>query len=124
MSNVFDKNVSFSSDDEGVDYVQQAKDAVITYNNGVVVDDSGLRWLAQDEVYVAWFSKTLKNWKALVSTTKPDGRYYEVTYNGEKEEIYLVVYVEQDNIILPKSAPVDVLGSVRDFAKQLRPEGA
>lgn len=35
-----------------------------------------------DEVYVVWFSKTLGNWKALVSTTLPDGMYYEITYNG------------------------------------------
>jgi hypothetical protein len=25
-----------------------------------------------DEVYVVWFSKTLQNWKALLSTTLPD----------------------------------------------------
>lgn len=33
---------------------------------------------------VVWFSKTLQNWKALVSTNVSDGMYYEVTYNGDK----------------------------------------
>src|SRR5690242_17300838 len=37
---------------------------------------------ASDEVYVVWWSKVLQNWKCLISTTLPDGMYYEVTYNG------------------------------------------
>lgn len=36
-----------------------------------------------DEVYVVWFTYVLGNWKALCSTSLPDGRYYEVTYNGQ-----------------------------------------
>lgn len=54
-----------------------------------------------DDVYVVWFCKTLQNWKALVSTTVPDGKYYEVTYNGDKKETYLDVYGKQDNICIP-----------------------
>lgn len=52
---------------------------------------------AQDEVYVVWFCKTLQNWKALVSTSLPDGMYYEVTYNGDKQETYLDAYKKFDN---------------------------
>ena len=52
----------------------------------------------QDEVYVVWFSKTLQNWKALVSTTLPDGMYYEVTYDGERERAYLDAYKKFDNV--------------------------
>lgn len=53
---------------------------------------------AQDEVYVVWFSKTLQNWKALVSTTLPDGMYYEVTYNGDQHETYIDAYKKFDNV--------------------------
>ena len=53
------------------------------------------------DVYVVWFSKTLQNWKALVSTTLPDNRYYEVTYNGDKKEMYLDGYVKFVNMVLP-----------------------
>lgn len=53
---------------------------------------------ALDEVYVVWFSKVLQNWKALVSTTLPDGMYYEVTYNGDKRETYLDAYKKFDNV--------------------------
>lgn len=56
---------------------------------------------ALDEVYVVWFTKTLQNWKALVSTTLPDGMYYEVTYNGDKKEIYLDAYKKFDNRRIP-----------------------
>lgn len=50
-------------------------------------------------VYIVWFCKTLQNWKALVSTTLPDGKYYEVTFNGDANEMYLDVYVKTDNLI-------------------------
>jgi hypothetical protein len=53
------------------------------------------------EVYVVWFAKTLGNWKALISSTLPDGKYYEVTYNGEKKETYLDAYVKVQNVCIP-----------------------
>lgn len=56
---------------------------------------------AEDEVYVVWFSKTLQNWKALVSTTLPDGMYYEVTHNGDKRETYIDAYKKFDNVCIP-----------------------
>lgn len=54
-----------------------------------------------DDVYIVWFCKTLQNWKALVSTTLPDVRYYEVTYNGDKKEVYLDVYTKVTNVVIP-----------------------
>ena len=51
-----------------------------------------------DDVFVVWMCKTLQNNKALVSTTVPDGMYYEVTHNGDKNETYLDVYKKWDNI--------------------------
>lgn len=53
------------------------------------------------DVYVVWFAKTLQNWKALLSTTLPDGMYYEVTYNGERRETYIDAYKKFDNICIP-----------------------
>ena len=50
-----------------------------------------------NDIYVVWFCKTLQNWKALISTTLPDGMYYEVTYNGDKKEIYLDAYKKFEN---------------------------
>lgn len=53
-----------------------------------------------DNVYVVWLSKTLQNSKALLSTTLPDGMYYELTYNGDKNEIYLDAYKKVENIAI------------------------
>jgi len=50
------------------------------------------------DVYIVWFSKTLQNWKALLSTNLPDGMYYEVTYNGDQHETYIDAYKKFDNI--------------------------
>lgn len=49
------------------------------------------------EIYVVWFAKTLGNWKALLATTRPDGQYYEVIYDGAKNQSYLDTYVKVDN---------------------------
>lgn len=56
--------------------------------------------ISMNDVYIVWFSKTLQNWKALVSTTLPDGKYYEVTHNGDKNETYVDVYVKLDNFVV------------------------
>jgi hypothetical protein len=57
------------------------------------------------DVYIVWFNYTLGGYKALVSTTLPDGMYYEVTYNKNKGETYLDAYKKFDNICFP-DAPI------------------
>lgn len=49
------------------------------------------------EVFIVWSCKTLQNYKALISTTLPDGMYYECTYNGDKNEMYLDAYKKFEN---------------------------
>ena len=49
------------------------------------------------DVYVVWSCKTLQNNKALLSTTVPDGMYYEPTYNGDKNELYMDAYKKFEN---------------------------
>ena len=45
------------------------------------------------QVYVVWSCKTLRNYKALLSTAvSGDGIYVEFTYNGDKQELYMDVY--------------------------------
>ena len=67
-----------------------AKKIVVEYYNNNVDTTDGFS-LTDDDVFIVWFSKTLQNWKALVSTTVSDGMYYEITHNGDKEETYLNV---------------------------------
>lgn len=56
------------------------------------------REVTLDDIFVVWFAKTLQNWKALVSTTLPDGKYYEVTYDGDKRQAYVDIYVKVRNV--------------------------
>ena len=49
------------------------------------------------EVFVVWKCKALQNWKYLMSSTLFDGMYYEITYNGDKNEWYLDAYKKFEN---------------------------
>jgi hypothetical protein len=52
---------------------------------------------AYDEVYVVQFFYILGNWKALVSTTLPDGMYYEVSYEKSRGVARLEAYKRFDH---------------------------
>lgn len=53
--------------------------------------------ISANDIYVVWMAKVLQNNKALLSTTVVDGMYYEVTYNGDKNEIYFDAYHNDHN---------------------------
>ena len=73
-----------------------AKQIVVDYFNDhkEVTDDFVM---TKEDVYVVWFCKTLQNWKALVSTTVPDGIYYEITHDGDRQQMYVDVYKKWEN---------------------------
>lgn len=80
-----------------MNYQEKAKQIVIDYyNEHVEITDN--KKLKESEVFIVWFSKTLQNWKALISTTISDGMYYEVTHNGDKKETYLDAYKKWENV--------------------------
>ena len=56
---------------------------------------------AEYEVFTVWKVKALQNWKYLLSSTLPDGMYYELTYNGDKREWYLDAYKKFENRVIP-----------------------
>ena len=51
-------------------------------------------------VYIVWKCKILQNWKYLISTTLSDGMYYELTFNGDKQEWYLDTYKKFENVCI------------------------
>lgn len=55
------------------------------------------------DVYTVWKAKILQNWKYLISSTLPDGMYYELTFNGDKQEWYLDAYKKFDNRCIKES---------------------
>lgn len=56
---------------------------------------------AEFQVFIVWKCKVLQNWKYLISSTLPDGMYYEMTYNGDKDEWYLDAYKKFENRCIP-----------------------
>ena len=68
------------------------------------LDKSDGKKITEDDVFIVWYCKTLQNNKALASTTLSDGMYYELTYNGDKDELYLDAYKKWENICIPKPA--------------------
>jgi hypothetical protein len=53
------------------------------------------------DVYTVWKAKALQNWKYLISSTLFDGMYYELTFNGDKNEWYLDAYKKFENVTIP-----------------------
>lgn len=60
----------------------------------IIADKRGLR---RDQIYVVWMVKVLKNNKAMLATTESDDMYYEITYDGEKEQFYVDDYKKEKN---------------------------
>lgn len=77
------------------------KNLIIDYFNNRV-DKTDNKEISIKDVYVVWMCKTLKNSKALLSTNVSDGMYYEITYNGDKDEIYFDAYKKWENILISK----------------------
>lgn len=79
-----------------IEFIALCKETVKDYFNSRVekTDDANI---STDDVYIVWICKSLQNWKALVSTTVSDGMYYELTFNGDKSELYLDAYKKWEN---------------------------
>ena len=72
------------------------KEKVVEYFNERADKTDDLK-ITKDYVFVVWYCKTLQNAKVLLSTTVSDGMYYELTYNGDKKELYLDAYKKWEN---------------------------
>lgn len=82
---------------DNIDYANIAKQELVKYINRKAEITDGFK-VDVSYLYVVWFSKTLKNWKCLVSTSLPDGMYYECTFNGETNQLYIDAYKKFDNV--------------------------
>ena len=86
-----------------LDIQKQVKETVAAYFNTRADKVDGFE-LKPEDVYVVWQCKTLQNWKAMASTTVPDGMYYEGTHNGDARETYIDAYRKWENVCIPDVA--------------------
>ncbi|MFR9276589.1 MAG: DUF6275 family protein [Peptoniphilus senegalensis] len=81
-------------------FIELAKEKVRDYENDRV--DLNFTNVQIEDIFVVWSCKTLQNSKALLSAKHKGAFYYEFTYNGDKEEVYMDIYKKVANI------PIDV----------------
>lgn len=86
---------------ESTDFQQRAKQLVKDYVDSMYRQNNPDSEIPEYTVYVVWFAKTLQNWKAILGTTMPDGRLFELTYDGDKRTTYFDAYKKQDNFPVP-----------------------
>ena len=74
---------------EELDFIKLCRQKIAEYYH--------LKEYKSEDIYVVWLCRILQNNKALLSTNKPDGMYFECTYNGDKKELYLDAYKRINN---------------------------
>lgn len=87
------------------EFMKLCKQSVVDYFNGRKDSTDKNDPITEDNVFIVWMCKTLQNHKAMVSTTVSDGMYYELTYNGDKDELYLDAYKKWQNVVIWPSTP-------------------
>lgn len=73
------------------------KETVAKCGNDHTNENSDPFVLYPSDVFIVWFCKTLQNWKALAATDRLDGVYYELTYDGDKQQVYMDTYTKTEN---------------------------
>lgn len=53
--------------------------------------------ITDNDVHIVWQCKILQNYKALLHTSLLNSPYFEITYNGDKDELYVDVYKKVSN---------------------------
>ena len=79
------------------EFVDICKREIKDYYNEELLDKSDNVSMETDNIFTVWNCKTLQNNKALLSTTFFDGMYFEMTYNGDKKELYMDAYKKWKN---------------------------
>lgn len=74
-------------------FIKIAKTKLLEYYNKTLEEKE----ISINDIYVVWICKTLQNNKALLATTNSDNMYFEITYNGDNNEMYLDAYKKYEN---------------------------
>lgn len=78
------------------EFLKLCKNTIKDYYNEHIEKTDNFK-VNEEDIFIVWSCKTLQNNKALASTTVSDGMYYELTYNGDKKELYLDAYKKWEN---------------------------
>lgn len=79
------------------EFLELCKSKIVDYFNSHCEKTDNVA-ITLNDVYVVWYCKTLQNHKAWLSTNVSDGMYYEMTFNGDKNQLYMDAYKKWQNI--------------------------
>lgn len=68
-------------------YQLKAKQLIVDYVNS---KDNLEKPITEDDVYIVWSCKALGCYKILLSTSIPDGMYYEVTIDDDNNKLTVI----------------------------------
>lgn len=85
---------------EPTDYQSKAKRLLVEYVDSQLEASGESSEKYAYEVYVIWFAKVLQNWKGILGTTMPDGKIYEITFDGDNDRTFLDEYTKTRNITI------------------------
>lgn len=86
-------------------FIEFCKRYVRQYSIERMIDKNYSTVTEDFEVFVVWYSKSLKNHKGLFATSLHDKLYFEITYDGEKSVYYFDAYDKVDNRTI--KTPID-----------------
>ena len=95
-NNIIPDSINIGRSNTRILPVALVKKTVADYANQNLDKTDGKK-ITEDDVFIVWMCKTLQNSKAMASTTLFDGMYYELTFNGNKQELYVDAYKKWQN---------------------------
>lgn len=85
-----------------MDPIEKAKLLLAQFYNRKAMEIEGEKLIGTDDISVVWFCYILGGWKCLlINNTKfgyMNAKYYEITYNKDKGETYIDVYMKIENL--------------------------
>ena len=97
------------------DLILGVKEAVAQYYKDCYAAD---KVISIDDINIVWFAKTLQNFKALACTKLVDQSYFEVTYDGIRDLVYVDSYTKVDQIKIENYEDYCKNGYTRQILKE------
>ena len=82
----------------GNEFIDAAKNAIMMYLKNPKLE--------AEDIQIVWVCKTLQNCKGLFFAPVEDELYFEITYNGNEDEMYMDVYRKLDNVVVVRADKV------------------
>ena len=89
-----DKKILIGKGENKMDneFIERAKENIIEF-----FKDNHIK-CTPDDIFIVWSCKTLQNRKAIMAVRFQDHHLFEVTWNGDKSQMYIDTYDKVENM--------------------------